>query len=240
MALNDNIRNTVNEFLNELKDVDINSQSFKEWFGNSKVVDSAGNPLMVYHGSRNTKIKSFKPNVDGIWFSDNLDVSKQYSSVTGLKQKRYSKKFKDIVNFAERYNNLAELLNDLRAIGYSVEKVKENEYGYINYYYIITDPQGESYKLTEHERLIDIKHTLIKTGKNYAAYLRIENPFIIDAKNSNWDNIKINNKAYTTMDISLHAKNNNHDGVIFKNLYEAGIKSNVYVVYHKDQIKIVN
>lgn len=30
---------------------DINSESFKKWFGNSKVVDENGKPLVVYHGS---------------------------------------------------------------------------------------------------------------------------------------------------------------------------------------------
>ncbi len=45
--------------LNEIKKTD-----FKSWFGNSKVVDSAGKPLVVYHGSRN-KIGKFH---DGMTF----------------------------------------------------------------------------------------------------------------------------------------------------------------------------
>lgn len=37
---------------------DIESTEFKEWFGNSKVVDEEGNPLVVYHGTR-SEFESF-------------------------------------------------------------------------------------------------------------------------------------------------------------------------------------
>ena len=30
----------------------VDSLAFRAWFGNSKVVDAAGNPLPVYHGTR--------------------------------------------------------------------------------------------------------------------------------------------------------------------------------------------
>ena len=45
--------------LNEIKKND-----FKSWFGNSKVVDKNGKPLVVYHGSQN-KIGKFH---DGMIF----------------------------------------------------------------------------------------------------------------------------------------------------------------------------
>ena len=35
-------------------------QNFYKWFGNSKMVDSSGRPLVVYHGT-GTSFKSFKP-----------------------------------------------------------------------------------------------------------------------------------------------------------------------------------
>ena len=34
-----------------LKAGDVTTPQFKEWFGDSKVVDSAGKPLVVYHGT---------------------------------------------------------------------------------------------------------------------------------------------------------------------------------------------
>ena len=47
-----------NEFIAEYKNT--NDPAFKQWFGNSKVVDGDGDPLMVYHGTLfNDEIKSF-------------------------------------------------------------------------------------------------------------------------------------------------------------------------------------
>jgi len=46
--------------LNEFKPVDIKSKEFKEWFGDSKVVDKDGKPLVVYHGSRKGGFDKFK------------------------------------------------------------------------------------------------------------------------------------------------------------------------------------
>jgi hypothetical protein len=34
-----------------LFEVDVNSAEFKQWFGNSKVVDEKGKPLMCFHGT---------------------------------------------------------------------------------------------------------------------------------------------------------------------------------------------
>jgi len=70
--------------------VDVNSLGFKQWFGNSKVVDEDGNPLRVYHGTTHN-IESFLPAGDerlniesdwgaGVYFtSDTEDVSDNYA-----------------------------------------------------------------------------------------------------------------------------------------------------------------
>src|ERR1035437_8889033 len=55
--------------------------SFKKWFGNSKVVDKKGNPLIVYHGepigATNSEIKNDKYRV-GRFFSSSPDVAGAY------------------------------------------------------------------------------------------------------------------------------------------------------------------
>lgn len=49
----------------------IYSKSFKEWFGESKVVDENGEPLVVYHGTGTpNKIEEFKSKNNKIWFTD--------------------------------------------------------------------------------------------------------------------------------------------------------------------------
>ena len=45
------IKTTIQEFLNENHDDSLND-NFWKWFGNSKVVDTNGKPLVVYHGSQ--------------------------------------------------------------------------------------------------------------------------------------------------------------------------------------------
>ena len=45
------------------------NDNFRKWFGDSKVVDNAGNPLVVYHGSRSSKkFNTFKTD-SPIWFT---------------------------------------------------------------------------------------------------------------------------------------------------------------------------
>jgi hypothetical protein len=44
----------------ELKPVDVESEAFKKWFGQSRVVDGEGKPLRVYHGTGSV-FDEFKP-----------------------------------------------------------------------------------------------------------------------------------------------------------------------------------
>ena len=48
--------------------VDINSPEFKAWFGNSKIIDKNGNPLIVYHGTKD-KFDGFEKDYMGKNFS---------------------------------------------------------------------------------------------------------------------------------------------------------------------------
>jgi hypothetical protein len=64
----------------------VKSDAFKKWFGNSKVVDKKGNPLIVYHGSpdlRGLKEKyifesRFLDN-QSFFFTDNYSMAKSYA-----------------------------------------------------------------------------------------------------------------------------------------------------------------
>ena len=62
------------------------SRFFKKWFGDSKVVDESGEPLVVYHGTTVSNIEIFEPNrastdfdyPEAIYFSDSLNIAKTY------------------------------------------------------------------------------------------------------------------------------------------------------------------
>ncbi len=59
------IATTIREYLNEqqsFNDIKLNENFFK-WFGNSKVVDKNGNPMICYHGTPNGGFDEFKPKI---------------------------------------------------------------------------------------------------------------------------------------------------------------------------------
>lgn len=66
-------------------DQQIHSDNFKRWFGNSKVVDENGNPLVVYHGSNANFTIFDKSKIDidnlgaGFYFSSE-DIASSYSN----------------------------------------------------------------------------------------------------------------------------------------------------------------
>jgi hypothetical protein len=59
----------------------IDTPAFKKWFGDSKVVDADGKPLVVYHGTKGKDFSVFKPSNaeaygDGIYFASNQEMPK--------------------------------------------------------------------------------------------------------------------------------------------------------------------
>lgn len=68
------IKTTIREFLNE-QDDNLND-NFWEWFGNSKVVDKNGKPLVVYHGSSS----EFEEFFEDSYFTDDFFNADGYAS----------------------------------------------------------------------------------------------------------------------------------------------------------------
>jgi hypothetical protein len=64
------------------------TDAFKKWFGNSQVVDDAGEPMVMYHGA-DTDIQAFDPNKttdSAFWFSQNRDkIAKGESGAASTK-----------------------------------------------------------------------------------------------------------------------------------------------------------
>jgi hypothetical protein len=234
------------EHIQESNTMEIHSPTFKRWFGDwesnpeqsSKVVDTNGEPLVVYHGGTSDLIQEFKSNFDGIFFTDNIEVAEEFSGVTGLNKPEYSQQIIDILNTP--HDSLLDLFNVLKPHGFSHKWERERGiYGETKEYYLLVDKDGNEYKISLYQRPSDLIHDLVKRGKNYTVYLNMRNPLIHDAKNRAWDNIAFNGKTASTMEISLYAKENGYDGVILQNVYEAYKKSNVYVVYDSNQVKII-
>lgn len=54
-------------------------EAFRQWFGQSKIVDEKGMPMVVYHGS-NVEIESFDASLSlhGYWFSEDRSDAHDY------------------------------------------------------------------------------------------------------------------------------------------------------------------
>lgn len=242
------IKTTLSEYLNENKNswIDIHSTEFKNWFGDwennpnnsSKVLNENGEPLVVYHGGTSDLIKNFKPNEDGIFFTDKLEVAERFSGVVGLNKPNYSKQIIEILN--SNYEHIVDMLDALTVHGFKYKKERfDGKYGEKEWRYVLVDKKGNEYQISTHTPPRLLKYELLKDGKNYSAFLNIRNPFIYNAKGKGWDNLPFNGKIVSSMEISIFAKKNNYDGTIFYDLSEAYIKSNIYVVYDNSNIKIV-
>ena len=66
----------------------INTPAFKNWFGNSKVVDEKGQPLVMYHGTK-MQFEQFDPNIGyqgAMFFSPKREFAENYMAGTDVKE----------------------------------------------------------------------------------------------------------------------------------------------------------
>ena len=157
--------------------------AFKNWFGDSKVVDANGEPLVVYHGSP-----------------------------------------------------------DLRFLGEDGEfKSEKGRYGFGRdqgaHWFAASERTAKSY--ADPRRAFDYQRA--EEGV-IPAYIKLENPLIIDGKGQKWRDAQ---KSGKTTDVIEEARNGGHDGVIIRNVrdnYQTGVvggdqATDTYVVWESSQIK---
>lgn len=142
-----------------------NNESFKNWFGDSKIINGEGKPLVVYHGTTNkfTSFNKSKANVEGdfgagFYFSTSLeDVEINYKSETGA----------DLTGRIER---LAEKIDSEKEIG--IEKAREEAR--------VTLSEGVETILPVY---LSVQNPVIVGGKNETQLFEVEiDPSDIDAK----------------------------------------------------------
>lgn len=92
----------------------IDTQAFKRWFGDSKVVDGNGEPLMVYHGTSGA-FDTFKTGRGGMIFAaENQSYAKQYGS--------------NVMPVYVRIERLADLDNDPEALRVAIDNFNESNF----------------------------------------------------------------------------------------------------------------
>lgn len=134
---------------------DINTPEFKNWFGDSKVVDKNGRPLVVYHGT-NAEFDIFSKEKikrgTGFWFSSNKETSKEYGDIKEfyLSVKNpidVNKNRNDFIKFAKEA--MPEIPND------------------VSEHYIISDALGST---AFKEYLQNKGYDAISLGNNYIVF----------------------------------------------------------------------
>ena len=146
----------------------INNPNFKEWFGDSKVVDEKGNPLVVYHGTDkefnifdesytafNTDNQGFLGR--GFYFTTRKEDASQYGNII---KPFYLKADKVLDLRSISYEELSQLLPNLimkdgiswsegfrrkKEIADSIENVSYRESGRNGFYYVDYEIDGEDY-----------------------------------------------------------------------------------------------
>ena len=66
------------QYINESK-INVESPTFKEWFGDSKIVNPDGTPMIVYHGTKTrfTRFNFQNAAQKIIWFTSDINAIKQ-------------------------------------------------------------------------------------------------------------------------------------------------------------------
>ena len=235
------------------------NNNFYKWFAGSKVVDEQGNPLMVYHGSSKAGLTTLDPkrgsNIDAIYFSDNISVAEHWSGdfVSNRKVSINTDSIEELLNILNSFKNKSSKVSII---------TKDTEYGKE---YWLDSPDGstierlgckiddEHYINKQFNREKNLKDILkneiefytdnIKDSKNYACYLSIQNPLIIDAKKKAYWKIEFNGQEMNTESIAVYAKENGYDGVIIKDVLETDYENKLctdYIVFNANQIKSVD
>lgn len=122
----------------------IKLENFWTWFGNSKVVDNQGRPLVVYHKSPNKDITTFKPNLaqgwgKGVYFSDNLSSLDEFGDNVYSVYLKIENPFNNDYFALEKTNAYQKAVK--KYLGNDYEDYVENEYDFPSAYDIFENDQ---------------------------------------------------------------------------------------------------
>lgn len=220
-------------------------RNFYKWFGDSKVVDEQGRPLVVYHGARTeTQFNTFRQGV--AFFTNNRDVAQVFSDEYAYNLVVDGKKI------PLDYDTAQHLAQWLSGYDYGINDVIE----WNNFADLIQERGQESYEDARDSGefqsgnldmvdLFNANDVHFEIGSQpMAMYLKIENPKIVDAKGQEWLAGKFDDSDM----IDLSGK---YDGSIIKNIKEGGPTATMrdlsdvpvaddYIVYSNTQIKSVD
>ena len=239
---------------------------FREWFGQSKVVDENNLPLVVHHGT-NATITEFKKNMMGkntgalsatmgFFFSGSSETAESYIRQPGTLFYQYA------FNDSQAVPN-PNLATDI--LHYSPEAITEfaREFDDISNkaWQTFDDDMGEGWleakeivnAITDQSLSIEDRNQILtEAAREYnALYKALSHTEDIYSEGRVMDvYLSVQNplvydfegaefRAETYASIIARAKAEGHDGVILKNTYDGGPMDTIYVVFEPTQIKSI-
>lgn len=223
----------------------------------SKVVDENGEPLVVYHGTKNNvkidKVDLSKSD-DLISFFTTNDKYHTANSYTESGINTGNSHLDEIINNILEY----EGTTDYTKVKQYIEAAIHNSEASLNDLGPFDDAKLLKKNIQEYKDLLqyleDNKDTLDFNGSTpniYNLFESLKNPLIIDAKDKNWNKIQFEGNTFSTRKIAKIAKERGYDGVIFNNIRDLGIgmsyegaffeneveQPSVYISFNPNQIK---
>ena len=185
--------------------------AFRKWFGDSKVVDAEGKPIVVYHGTDAEAFDEFHP---GSWFTAQADEANAYSFHSDLRRREKATGKYSIANGADEFAGKRlpyfGTISDIEEK--KVGKVYATDQGVMRYkgkgeWEILQDlkPNDDTYDpvaddiqviagddsakanetVKEYEDWVRDTYPRGDGGRVYPAYLSIKNPKELDALEAN-------------------------------------------------------
>ena len=265
------LKQTTSEYMQKYGDIikqHFGNPAFREWFGESKVVDEYGLPLVVHHGTNaqfevfskdmlgsNTQAGSAKL---GFFFSKGENTAKSYvDSVADIVNGR-------VLDLMNEESNAHDSATYAIVRGLTTEEVLESykeaynrlqqsvsETVFDNMPIMSIEECTEYLSLDEGyqkltifgdtnvlNRIADDPSIVTYEGQVMDLYLSIQNPYVYDFKNQE-------RSLGQYKDIVKYAKDNGYDGVIIKNtmdMHSYSVKpewTDIYVVFEPTQIKSI-
>lgn len=251
--------------LTERQWLQVRTKAFKDWFGDwqndpehsSKVLDKNGEPLVVYHGTKNNvKIDEvdLSKSDDSISFFTTNDKYHTANSYTESGINTGNSHLDEIINSILEYEGIADYTKVKQYIEATIHNLEAslNDLGPFDDEATLKESIHKNRELLQY--LKDNKDTLDFNGSTpniYSFFESLKNPLIIDVKDKNWNKIQFEGNTFSTREIAKIAKERGYDGVIFNNIRDLGAgmsyegasfenevkQSNVYISFDPNQIK---
>jgi len=226
--------------------------AFRRWFGDSKVVDENGEPLVVYHGTDKGGFYAFdmgeadRIRKNMMFFTDDYGMAQTYTRGRGDPTPPIFPSVEAFLRYVKTEGDDSP---------FTVETDEDDD----GVFYTVFSPDGykmgDFYADNEQDMealLSDVNSQKFDRAGVYEVYLRIVDPLVVDAKGANWDEIPMEDEdedgnprvvTYTTNELAHMARDMDLDGLIIRDVYDSGRfgrgaeSGDLYVVFDEKQIK---